>query len=139
MGWSVEVIVPEGFPKIDEPIVSFSHCPGNTYMAVSEMQGKQLRTMDAAEAINALKELIAEVDKGDQGRFNNTYAVVSDVQWSKGRETEKNWDRLKNCIQHMPFKTYEEYCGYELRTRIRETAVRFFLYYAAGYKIEYQW
>lgn len=139
MSWSITVTPPEGFPDVQEAICSFSHCPGNMYVSVMEMTGKQLREMTMPEAIIALKDLIAEIDKGDEGRFSNAYAVVSDQKWSEGRETMREWTRFSSHLDRMPFKTYDEYCGYSLRTRIRETATRFLLYYVAGYQIEYKW
>ena len=128
-------------PDVQEPICSFSSCPGNMYVSVREMKGKQLQDMDQEEAIEALKEVILEVDKGNEGRFNNDYAVASDKQWSEGRETMDGWKKVQQYIHRasFPYKTYEEYCGHEMRERIRETSVRFLLYYKAGYEITYHW
>ena len=139
MSWSITITPQEGLPDVQEPIISFSNCSGNMYVSVVEMTGKQLREMTTPEAIAALKDLIAEIDKGDEGRFSNAYAVASDQQWSGGRETKTEWEKFRYYLDHMPFKTYDEYCGYTLRTRVRETATRFLLYYVAGYQIEYKW
>ena len=141
MGWSIDVDAPKGMPDVQEPIISVSSCSGNFYVAVREMKEKQLREMNPDEAIEALIDVINEVDKGNEGRFNNDYAVASDKQWSEGRETLKGWNEVKQYLHRgsFPYKTYEEYCGHEMRKRIREASVRFLLYYKAGYQIAYTW
>lgn len=128
-------------PDVREPVCAFGCCSGNMYVSVLEMKGKQLSDMDRDEAIEALKELIAEVDKGNEGRFNDTYGVEADVKWSKGQETLKEWEKFEPHVHRCrwPYKTYEEFCGHELRNRVRETAVRFILYYKSGYEINYCW
>lgn len=135
MSWSVTVTAAEGMPDVQEPIISFSKCPGNMYMCVLEMKERQLREMDRDEAISALCDVIAEVDKGNDGRFSDAYAVDADMKWSEGRETRADFDRIG---QHL-YKTYERFCGELLRDRIRTTSVRFLLYYKAGYDIKYEW
>lgn len=139
MSWDITITPPPSFPDVDEPIFSFSNCPGNMYTGIKEMKSKQLREMDQEEAITALKDLIIEIDKKNDGLFSDEYAVESDKKWSEGRESREDWERCRNYIEHMPYKTYEGLCGYTMRLRIREAAVRFFLYYVAGYKIEFNW
>jgi len=139
MGWSITITPPEGFPDVQESISSCSKCPGNFYMCVLEMKEKQLREMECGEAINALKDIVTELDKGNEGRFSNQYCVDADQVWSKGRETTEEWDKFKPYIDRMPFKTYEEFCGYNIRGNMRNDTVRFLLYYMAGYKIDYVW
>ena len=141
MGWSVDIQPPAGMPDVQEPVISFSSCPGNMYVAVRDMKEKQLREMTQDEAIESLIDVINEVDKGNEGRFNNDYAVASDKQWSEGRETMEEWKKVEHYIHRasFPYKTYEEFCGHKMRERIRETSVRFLLYYKAGYQITYTW
>lgn len=135
MSWSVRIKAPPGLPDVEERISSFCHCPGNMYMCVSELKKKQLREMDATEAIGALKEVIYEIDKGNAGMFDDKYAVEADEKWSKGEETKESWELMRK----FSVISYSEHCGRELRERCRETAVRFLLYYIAGYSIEYEW
>ena len=133
MSWDITITPPETFPDVDEPISGVSKCPGNFYMAVMDMKGKQLREMMVDEAILSLKEVIFEVDKGNEGLFSDQYGVDSDKQWSDGKELGDAW------LMYGKFMSYKEFCGKEVRERIREAAVRFLLYYVAGYKIEYVW
>lgn len=139
MSWDVTITPPEGFPEVNETVCSFSMCPGNMYMSVREMNKKDLKDMSRQEAIDALKDLIAEIDKNNDGLFSDAYAVAADLKWSEGKQSRKEWERYAPYRDSMPFKTYEDCCGYMLRKHIREDAVRFFLYYASGYKIEYEW
>lgn len=64
-------------------------------MCVLEMKGKQLCEMGKEEAISALKDVIAEIDKGNEGRFSNSYAVEADFKWSGGKEMGTEWDKIK--------------------------------------------
>ena len=141
MSWSVSVTSPEtlDLPDVNEPIISFSSCAGNICSSVAEMKGKHLSAMDRDEAITALKDLIKEIDKQNDGIFTDRYAVDSDKQWSDGKETTTDWLKFEPYLDKMPFKTYEQYCGYSLRERVRKTAVRFFLYYTAGYEVTFRW
>jgi len=138
MSWSVTVTSPT-LPDVQEPIFSFSSCPGNICSSVIEMKGKHLSDMSRKEAIKALKDLIKELDKENDGIFTDSYAVDSDKQWSDGKETTTDWLKFEPYIDKMPFKTYEQYCGYSFRERVRITAVRFFLYYTAGYEVNFKW
>jgi hypothetical protein len=139
MGWSVE-ITGDNLPDLQERISSVCACPGNFYYCVMEMAGKQLRQMDKDEAIWALQNLIAELDKGNFGYFNDKWAVHSDSQWSDGRETLAEYAKWEHITDHpFPFDDYTSFCGWHTRDRIREDALRFFLYYKAGYNINYEW
>jgi hypothetical protein len=141
MSWDIEITAPEGYPDVQEPIQGFSKCSGNLYMGVLEMKEKQLRYMEPKEAITALIDLINELDKGNDGRFSDTYAVEADQRWSEGKESRREWEKYEPYLQthNLPFKTYEQFCSITMRGHIRESAVRFLLYYTAGYKIEYEW
>jgi len=142
MSWSVTITPPPGFPDVQEPVVSFSSCPGNLYTAVREKCARDLQGMqEKCEAMDALRAVLEEIDKGNHGLFSDDYAVKADIQWSGGKSTQKVWDQWRFYADqpNSPFKTYEGFCGWQLREDLRKDAVRFFLYYAAGYKIDYTW
>lgn len=145
MGWAIH-IESETLPNPNEPISSVCDCPGNFYTAVRDMKTRQLREMETEEALNALSELITELDKNDLGFFSNEWCKNADQAWSQGRETREEYSKWINCFNyrggipaHMPFSDYVSFCGYTIRDNIRNPAVRFFLYYKAGYHITYNW
>lgn len=141
MSYDITITPPLLMPDVQEPVVSFANCPGNMMIAVKDLTGFHIKDMDSNQAINALVNIIDEIDKGDVGRFNNSYAVLADKLWSDGVETTKEWDKIKHfahTLPSLPYHTYEEFCGYTMRSRIRETSIRFLLYYKAGYLITYQ-
>lgn len=144
MSWGIN-IKSDTLPDPQECISSVCDCPGNFYTAVREMKGQQLRQMETADAINALTDLITEIDKGNSGLFSNEWCKDSDEKWSKGRETREEYAKWtavflnRQVPAHLPFNDYTSFCGYTVRERIREGAVRFFLYYKAGYQITYEW
>ncbi len=142
MGWSIDIksnVLPD--PK--ERIHSCCSCPGNFYYSVMEMTGKQLRHMKKKEAIIALHDLILEVDKGNAGRFTDEWAVDADQKWSEGRETREEFAKWDGIVNHskivLPFNDYTSFCGHHTRENVRQSAMRFFLYYKAGYEIIYDW
>lgn len=151
MSWSVRVMAPEGMPEANEKIASFCKCPGNMYMCVMEWARieaekypsikieMQLRDMDRKQAISALLEVIRELDKGNRGIFNDDYAVMADEKWSGGEETKTAWKTMRIFPSFHNSESYAEYTGRVMRERCREGAMRFFLYYKAGYIIEYIW
>jgi hypothetical protein len=145
MGWGI-TIASDALPNPQEPISSVCDCPGNFYTGVKQMKGIQLRHMEPNDAILALKDLITEIDKGDDGMFCNTWAEESDKLWSQGRETREEYTKWTDVFNfrggipaHMPFSDYTSFCGYTVRDRMRTSAMRFYLYYVAGYDITYEW
>jgi len=129
-------------PDPQEPVFSFSSCPGNILSSLPEIGCKQLHKLNRQEAIDALQKMIAEIDKGNDGVYNDSYFVKCDEQWSGGKETGREWstvcnlqDRLSDCPNYL--KSYEQYTGYTGRDRLRVTAFRFFCYYSLGYEITY--
>lgn len=149
MGYGVEIRHPT-LPDVREPISSFAGCPGNMYYAVYELTGLRLCDMPCEHAsdqiVEALQKVIAELDKGNDGMFNDQYACDADLKWSQGRETREEYSKWGPALESslargfkLPFNNYPSFCGWTLRERIRETAVRFMLYYLAGYKITYTW
>lgn len=142
MGWCV-TILGQGLPDVNERVSSFSSCPGNMYTAVREMNdGLQLRDMATVEMCSeALIRLINELDLGCRGRFTDEWAVASDEAWSKGKETRKEFEDVRGFIgmHNLPYKDYQTFCGHTIRERIREDAIRFLLYYMAGYTVKFEW
>jgi hypothetical protein len=142
MGWSIN-IKSDVLPDPKERISSCCSCPGNFYYSVMEMTGKQLRNMKKKEAIEALHDLILEVDKGNAGMFTDEWAVDADQKWSKGEETRKEYEKFEGWVNNpkiiLPFTDYTSFCGSHARDNVRESALRFFLYYKAGYEITYKW
>ena len=146
MGYDIDISIPEGksLPNPQERVVSFSSCPGNILSSLPEIGCKQLDELNRQEAIDALQKMIAEIDKGNEGVYNDSYFVKCDEQWSGGKETGREWNKVKglrNRLSYCPdyFQSYEQYTGYMGRNRLRETAFRFFCYYSLGYEITYTW
>lgn len=145
MSWSVTVYDGGTKPDVRERIASFSCCPGNMYYCVKELCGMFLHEMTHKELqIGALVGVIAELDKGNDGKFNDQYCVDADEKWSKGKETKKDWLEWSDIISRRPdlklgFHDYTSFCGHTIRARCREDAVRFYLYYKAGYDVIFKW
>lgn len=145
MSWDVTVKMPGELAaiEIDNEVVSFCNCPGNVYTAVMELHdGKQLRQMERDEAVKALTKVVKELDKKNDGYFSDAWAVASDIQWSQGRETREEWEKFRPHLHRLPKsmpQTYDEFCGDEIRRRVRTTAIRFLMYYLAGCEVTFEW
>lgn len=145
-------MIGENLPDVDEPISSFSNCPGNIYTAVMRLHdGKQLKDMSREECQEALIKVFDECDKNEDGIFNSEYAVNADLQWSNGHETKRmytEWARVFRSFEdrhgdnfklNIPFQDYASFCGHDLRSRLRVDGMRFFLYYKSGYNVHFEW
>lgn len=148
MSVSVSIIPPPGFPDPREPISSFARCPGNI-MTAPEVLGyvhlDEILTTNVTTAVprTVLTDVIAELDKGDAGKFSDQWCVDADLRWSGGREAEAAWREIapfvhfegRNTPPSMRSKTAN--WGHVTRERLRDDALRFFLYYAAGYEVRW--
>jgi hypothetical protein len=144
MGWSIKV-TGDSLPDPQEIISSVSSADGNFYTAVMKMKDKQLREMDTDEAVTALMDLIVTLDKGDNGLFSDEWCKEADNKWSRGVETMTEYSKWidifgsRGIPPQMPFHDYVSFCGYTTRERMRNDAMRFFLYYKTGYTVTYEW
>ena len=145
MSWSVDVIPTGDLPPVSERVCSFCDCPGNICTSIKELGFQKLPHIKSPEEQkNALKAMILELNKGNNGVFNDTYMVRCDELWSNGRESQKQWQEILPYVHQgvgVPdyMKTYEAYTGYTGRHRMLEDAERFYLYLASGYIVQFEW
>ena len=149
MGLSVVIIPPEGFPDPEEKIVNFSYAEGNIVSAVNHLGFERLDELELQEQIEALRCLILELSKGDNGDFNDVWCEMTDKLWSNGKEMKRVWKedgypllkRIKQAgvapAQVLGYTNMKEYWGRQKRQHLREDAQRFMLYLMAGYKVEF--
>lgn len=145
MSVDVYVEVPPGSPLPDpkERISSFYPSPGNILMAPLEVGGKRLDEYGdhRIEAMKVLELVIAEIDKGNQGAFNDAWCTAADLRWSKGQEKAQACAFLRDLRSRQTLPEYmrsdDAYWGRVMRERIREEGLRFYLYYAVGYIIRW--
>lgn len=138
MSVSVSIIPPPGFPDPREPIISFSLNTGNI-MTAPVVLG-YIWTLDEAtpvQARKALQEIIAELDKGDAGEFSDAWWVRADLRWSNGREMQEYWERVGKYRTLLDGEGPDAQWGKMRREELRKDALRFFLYYAAGYEVRW--
>lgn len=144
MSWSVDI---QGTPYPKEPIVSMCKCEGNLALATEKVGFKKLpHITKSKEAQKAILQVIEELDKENEGLFNDEWCEACDVSWSKGREMEEAWgkweplfNRTGDSKLNLPFSDKKTYWGRYKRSELRSSAVRFYLYYKAGYKITFTW
>jgi len=134
MSWSVE-ITHETLPDPDEPIVSFCSCMGSILRIIYDEFRISPTEWTKENAITSLKWLINNIDSGAAERFDDKWCVAADMQWSKGKESHADYDTLSGFIPD----TYEEWTGKNKRANMRQTAIRFLLYYIAGYNVKFEW
>jgi hypothetical protein len=144
MSVDITITPPLGFPDPKESISSFARCPGNIMMATEEIGHERLdRIKYPEESKKALIDVIAEIDKGNDGKFNDGWCEEADRRWSDGKEAEESWRTYGSPLLSwggpVPWKNKKQYWGVTVRDRLRKEAVRFLLYYTAGYQIEWSY
>lgn len=144
MSWDIDITGPLPDPK--EPIASICLSEGSLVLVTEKVGFKRLAYIkDREEAISALIAVITELDKGNEGIFNDDWCEYCDMQWSNGREMEENWSGWETILSrargelNLPFKDKKTCWGNHKRTQLRSDAVRFMLYYKSGYDITYTW
>ena len=147
MSYEVSVRYPKNDPFLAgmparEVIASMASCPGNIAMAPEALGLKRLPHLETREqCIEALGLVIRELDKGNDGVFNDQWCVEADKRWSGGRESTSEWERAEPVVHHLPesYQTYEGYTGQSKRNQLMEDAQRFYLYYRAGMDVSFEW
>lgn len=139
MGICVDVIAPEGFPDVNEPIVSFARCQGNIMMAPQHLGLPRLdHCADDKERLETLRIVIADLDKGPKSSFDEEYWEAGDRQWSNGKEWRTLIRKWRDMDHYLPGdKTPLERAIEEKQEELRRHAMRFFLYFQAGYTVEW--
>lgn len=137
MSIAVTVIPPPGLPDPKERATAFARCPGNI-MTAPEVLGYPYHLDESPDAILYLKAIISELDKGDAGKFSDAWCVEMDMRWSQGRDMNRAWCEVAALTPRTGAYASEcAYWGYTLRSKLRSDALRFFLYYAAGYEVRW--
>jgi len=140
MSWCVEIT---GNPDPKEIVSSMCHCEGNLALATERVGFKKLPHIDnPKEAQEAILKVIEEIDKENSGVFNDDWCEAADLSWSGGKEMAESWRGWDELIRrgHKMSFTDEKTCwGMTKRTNLRESAIRFYLYYKSGYEVNFKW
>ena len=143
MSVNIYIIPPPGLPDPQEPISSFANVPGNIMTAPEVIGCARLDDIPAVNTassahVQVLTQLIAELDKGNEGKFSDQWCVDTDLRWSSGREMREAWHQIAS---YMPwtgkYESERTYWGCLKRDQLRKDAMRFLLYYLAGYEIRW--
>jgi hypothetical protein len=137
MGYSIKVIAKEGLPPAAEPIVSSGTGPGSLLGCVREFGYNSIPYLTREQACEALLQVIEEIDKGEDGVFNTAYWKECDYRWTRNQNMNQEIAEYRMLWTHMRMDP-ELWWGMYKRERFREDVFRFFLYYKAGYDIEYE-
>ena len=150
MGLSIQITSPEGFPDPQEKISSIGHGLGTIIGATTRVGFDPLDLIPTTEGrIRALSALVAEIDKGKKRKFSDSFCEVIDLEETNGREMRRAWEenglpilrlaqaRGTHFLQGLGYSNRSEYWGRVRREVMRDDAMRFLLYLAAGYKVEF--
>jgi hypothetical protein len=127
---------------VNEPISSVCNCMGSLTNITTELGYARLPDLTSYDACEALKMVINELDKGNDGLLNDEYSYEVDQKWSSGRETMEEYSEYESLMRSrpaiFPFHDYKSFCGHYFRTRMRKDCVRFWLYYKAELKVRWE-
>ena len=122
-------------PDPKEKWASFGYSKHALPGLVKHLGYKRLDKLDRDLAIEALIHLVEELDKGEGGEFNTDY--WKDSSYYKTWLRKYSTDELSYFRSVYKVSSNEEVFAKHRRRDWRQTAIRFMLYYQAGYEIEY--
>lgn len=144
MSHSVNIIPVGELPKItDEPFASLSDRKGTFLWLVEQVNGNSLLdVIERGKCISMLKNTIDNIDLGDKCLLSDN--IASDI-CSSSDEYSEVYDDWRLLVRFLRSKgtpeserpSFEKFAGDHMRRKAREIAIRFYLYYSAGYLIEF--
>ena len=90
------------------------------------------------EHTNPLMGIVDFMDKKwiTSKKFHEDYKPTGAV---KDTNEGAEFERYESILSRFKIDTYQQFCGWWLRQDIKKNAVRFWLYYKAGYEVRLQW
>lgn len=134
MSLDVRVIPPPGAPDVREPIHSMGNSTDNVRGAVSSHGYGRLEDLSVDQALTALDLVIRDIDRGVDGTYTTDYWVIRAGPSILETYRRDTWQFLS---QVFPGVSLEEGYARHQRERLRQDAVRFWLYLKAGYTLEW--
>ena len=138
MAWSV-LVKSRNLPLIHEPLVIFEGCPYDIITASQTMGFPQLSKQSSPTIVQTLQKMIEEIDKANLGCFSDEWCIQRDQCWSQGKDSEKSWKNIQELkkTQSVSYymESYSAWTGYVIRNKMRDQALKLFLYYKSGYDV----
>ena len=145
MSHSVNIIPVGDLPKItDEPFASLSDRKGPFLWLIEQVNGcSLLDAIDRSKCVSMLKNTINNIDLGDKCKLSND--IASDI-CNNSDEYSEIYDDWRLLVRFLRSKgtpeserpSFDAFAGEHMRKNARDIAVRFFLYYSAGYLVEFK-
>lgn len=144
MSHSVNIIPVGELPKItDEPFASLSDRKGTFLWLVEQVNGNSLLdVIERGKCISMLKNTIDNIDLGDKCLLSDN--IASDI-CNSSDEYSEIYDDWRLLVRFLRSKgtpeserpSFDKFAGEHMRRNAREIAMRFYLYYSAGYLVEF--
>lgn len=135
----LDVIAPPGGVDVKETTCAWARSQGSLLNMYTEVTGADFEQCmaDVPAAIDNLGKLIAELDKGEAGRFNKVFWYAADQKWSRGMERERWIAEYGPTIQRAYGLDFDAGWAQDCRENRRAAAVRYYLYLRAGYELRW--
>lgn len=128
------------FPNPIEIIKTTQHVPGGILWTANAFEGNPSFLDEKVNKVALCKAIIAELDKGDKGFFNNDYFVDCDSVTPHLKQLEFFKTQFLRIWKKPEPPTQDElklhFAG-QMRLYLRAIAFRFFTYYQLGYLIKF--
>lgn len=134
----IEVVAPPGFPPVAEPLLSTKEVPGSILWLPRSFMGDRSFLDSNTDKLALTLSVIAELDKGNAGAFNNAYFMNCNILTPDLKQFETFKAHIKAAISPDKNPTEDEFMGYfgsHMRNYLRGIAFRFFSYYFMKYKV----
>jgi len=136
----IEVEAPSGFPPVLENLRSTKNVPGSILWLPYSFEGNRSYLDSNTDKLALTLSIIAELDKGNAGIFNNAYFMNCSAMTPALKQFETFKAHIQAAIPQEKKPTEDEYMGYfgsHMRTYLRQIAFRFFSYYFMKYKVKF--
>jgi hypothetical protein len=138
MARSVDVETTGSLVDAREPISSMSVHRGSALSMGKALGYPLLEDCDHEQCIQILREVLAELDKGEEGVFDHTYWRDCEKGWSNGRGYLMTLEMCTKLLEHSSFpqdRSADAWAGDHYRQGKRKEVFRFYSYYVMGYDV----
>lgn len=146
MNHPFRIVAIGNLPEITcEANVRFGDQPGSFLWFVEQVGKIWLHQDHSPERkAEALLAAIRDLDMGEQSALSNEFAAQEARRQQGQSHILCDWHSMESIYRLLSlnspqYRTFEAFAGYTMRKELRDIAMRFFLYYTAGYRIEFNY
>ncbi len=138
--YSIVIEPPKGYPAPLENIKTSKNVPGGFLWTARAFQGQPSFFEKGTDKITLCLSILAELDKGNKGFFNNAYFMNCDILTPELKQFQFFKEQFLKMYKAEVAPTEDllmSQFGAQMRLYIRNIIFRLFTYYQLGYKVTF--